>query len=149
MTYFLCCSLPLASGSVVNPGNWGRILRLYTPQNSPNPWILTRELIFELVRVRSFAAKPSRFECLFVCPTEAALADFRINAGRALDLGYEVELVDTGAPGHLGDWGAANIQPTANFSVYENNAHAYWQGASIAKPELATMSPIRVIRLLS
>ena len=120
-SYFYCCSTPLAQGSVVNPGNWGRILRMYTQQGSPNPWILTRELIYELVRVRSFPAKPSRLDCLFVCMSETDLTAFRANAGRIFDIGYEVELVDPQASNHLGDWSAANSQPTANMPAYENS----------------------------
>ena len=133
---------------MVNPGNWGRILRMYTQQGSPNPWILTRELIYELVRVRSFPAKPSRLDCLFVCMSETDLTAFRANAGRIFDIGYEVELVDPQASNHLGDWSAANSQPTANMPAYENSAHLYWQGVGITKPELATMSPVRIIRVL-
>ena len=145
--YFFCCSLPLAPGSIVNPGNWGRILRRYTQQNSPNPWILTRELVYEVVRVRNFAEKPSRFDCLFLCQTEAELAVFRANAGRIVfDLDYEVELVDPMAPSHLGDYSAANSQPTATMPDYENAAQLYWQGTQITKPELMTMSPVRILR---
>ena len=148
-TYFYCYSLPLAIGSVINAGNWGRILRTYSQQANSNAWVLIRELIFEFVRREHFPAKPSRFESLFLCTTEAGLTTFRVNTGRHLDLGYEVELVDPDAPIHLGDWGAVSVQPAANMQTYEACAQAYWQGTDVVKPELVTTSPIRIVRILS
>jgi hypothetical protein len=147
--YFYCCSVPVEVGSVVRPGNWGRIMRLYTPQSAPNAWILVRELAYELVRVRSFPQKPSRFDSLFVCTSEADLRDFRIGAGRLIDLCYEVELVDPAAPSHFGDRTLPNLQNTDDLQVFMNRAALYWQGASpIVKEELVTLSPIRITRAL-
>jgi len=146
--YFYCYSLPLEAGSVIRPGNWGRILRTYTPQSSPNPWILTRELAYELVRVRGFPHKPSRFQSIFVCLSEADLNDFRATANRRLDLAYEVELVDPQAPRHIGDWTLPNMQNTDDLSAFENRATLYWQGSTIVKQELVTLSPIRITSVL-
>lgn len=146
--YFYCYSLPLGAGSIINPGNWGRILRTYTQQTNPQAWVLIRELVYESVRREHFSFKPSRFDSLFLCTTEADLMTFRANTGRHLDIGYEVKLVDPQATSHLGDWGAANTQGNANVPAYENLAQTYWQAASITKPELVTTSPIRIIRVL-
>jgi hypothetical protein len=112
--YFYCYSLPLEVGSVIRPGNWGRILHTYTPLSSPNAWVLVRELAYELVRVRDFPKKPRRFDALFVCLSETDLSEFRINANRRLDLGYEVELVDSNARSHLGDWTLPNLHLKSN-----------------------------------
>lgn len=146
--YFYCYSLPLEVGSVIRPGNWGRILRTYTPQSSPSPWLLTRELVYEAVRIRSFPQKPSRFDSLFVCLSETDLNEFRVSTNRHLDLGYEVELVDPQAPKHLGDWTLPNMQNTDNLLVFEQRATLYWQGTNIVKQELITISPIRITRVL-
>ncbi len=150
MRYFYCYSLPLEVGSVIRPGNWGRILRTYSPQSHPNNWLLARELAYELVRVKSFPNKPSRFDCLFVCLSETELNEFRASSNRHLDLGYEVELVDPTAPSHLGDWTLANMEISDNLPVFESRASLYWQATSpIAKPEFLTQSPIRITRVLS
>jgi hypothetical protein len=146
--YFYCYSLPLEVGSVIRPGNWGRILRTYTPQSSSSPWILTRELVYELVRVRSFPKKPSRFDSIYVCFTEADLNDFKVNTNRRLDLGYEVELVNPQAPNHIGDWTLPNMQNTDDLSAFESRANLYWQGSNIVKQELITLSSIRITRVL-
>lgn len=147
-SYFYCYSLPLAAGSVINPGNWGRILRMYTQQTNAQPWVLIRELAYEGVRRQQFPAKPSRFDGLFVCETEADLKDFRMAANRRLDIGYEVELVDPSASCHRGDRTLPNLQPTDDLPTFETRAVLYWQGTSIMKPELLTLSSIRIVRQL-
>jgi len=147
-SYFYCNSLTLGVGSIIRPGNWGRILRTYAPQSSPNPWLLTRELAYELVRVLYFPQKPSRFDCIFICLSEADLNEFRTTTNRHLDLGYEVELVDPQAPNHLGDWTLPNMQNTDDLSVFEKRATLYWQGNNIVKQELITLSPVRITRVL-
>ena len=146
--YFYCYSLPLDVGSVIRPGNWGRILRTYTPQTSPNHWALTRELAYELVRIRNFPNKPSRFDCVFVCVSEADLNEFRTSTNRHLDLGYEVELVNPLAPSHLGELPATIFEITDNLPLFENRANLYWQGDNVVKQELITLSPIRITRVL-
>ena len=146
--YFYCCSLPLQVGSIILPGNWGRIIRTYTPQSCQHPWLLTRELVYELVRVKDFPRKPSRLECLFLCMNEADLNEFRTTYNRHLDLGYEVELVDPQSPNHIADWTLPNMQNSDNLTVTENRATLYWRGENIVKQELLTVSPIRIMRVL-
>jgi hypothetical protein len=105
-------------------------------------------MAYELVRVQSFPGKPSRFKCIFVCPSENDLNDFRSSTNRCIDLGYEVELVDSQLPSHHGDWSLLNMQDTDNLSVLEDRAARYWQGNNIVKPEFITLSPIRITRVL-
>lgn len=97
--YFYACSYPLEPGSIVRPGNWGRILRLesITPQSS---WVILREQVFEAVRAREFPNCPSRLEATFLCETVQAIQSFQQTAGRPYDLCYEVELVDAHRPLH-------------------------------------------------
>jgi hypothetical protein len=97
--------------------------------------------------LRHFADKPSRFEALFACLNENDLNEFRA-ANRPLDLSYEVELVDPSASSHVGDLTLANMQNTDSVPVFEQRATLYWQGTNIVKPELITVSPIRITRVL-
>ncbi|HET7832317.1 MAG TPA: DUF2441 domain-containing protein [Gallionella sp.] len=146
--YFYCYSLPLEVGSIIRPGNWGRILRTYTPQSPQNPWLLTRELAFELARIKNYPNKPSRLDCLFICLNEGDLNEFRTASNRPFDLMYEVELVNPDAPSHIGDWTIANIQSTDNISIFEDRANAYWQDNNAIKQEFLTLSPIRITRII-
>lgn len=147
--YYYCYSLPLEAGSVIKPGNWGRILKKYTPQTSPNCWLLVRELINETVRRETFPQKPSRFDAIFLCLTENDLIEFRDANNRRLDIAYEVEVMDENAPSHLGDLTLPNMVNTDDYAVFENRARLYWQGENIVKPELITTSSIRIIRSIS
>jgi hypothetical protein len=149
MSNFYCTSIPVRAGSIIEPGNWGRMLRLYAPQNTnvPAAWVLIREYVYELIRRDQFPSKPSRLHGLFVCSTEASLAEFRSGAGRPFDLSYEVELVDPQAPSHVGDWSLANFVQTDDVRTIERRAAMYWQPTEVVlKPELLTLSPIKILR---
>lgn len=68
--YYHLTMARLAPGSIIYPGNWGRLLRRYendsvTGQVFGNSWILARELKYELVRVQHYPSKPSRFDVAF------------------------------------------------------------------------------------
>ena len=146
VTYFFCCSMLLAPGSVVEPGNWGRIIKLYKPSMNANAWALARELIFERVRLQNYAEKPSRFDALFLCFTELDLQEFRSMNSRPIDISYEVKLVDPEAASHTADWSTATTEQTDDFAAVERRAHTYWQAQNIRQRELVTLSPIKVVR---
>lgn len=68
--YFHSAPLLLEPGSIIKPGNWGRILNCYRQGNNlANAWMLARELAFEAVRTAEFAALPSRLAAAFVFET--------------------------------------------------------------------------------
>ena len=147
--YFHCSPEPLAVGSVVRPGDWARILRTYNHQMFSDTWfVLAGELVYEIVRRELFPTKPSRFHCLFLCTSEAGLLDFRAASGRPRDIGYEVELVNPQAQSHLGDWTLPNVRSTDDVAAIARHASLYWRGISVANPQLATLSPIRIARRL-
>jgi hypothetical protein len=138
----------LATGSVIEPGNWGRMLRLYTPQAQPNSWLLVRELVYEGIRRAHYSAKPSRIVSTFLCLTESDIQEFRIQYNRNFDLMYEVEIIDQNAPRHIGDWTLPNMANTDTVQVFELRAHLYWQGNDAMKQEIVTPSPVRILRRL-
>ena len=146
--YFLACSYPLAPGSVVNPGNWGRIIRKYRTDGFGSPWILFREEIFEHVRQSQFPTKPSRLEGIFLCETKDHLVQFLQEAHRPLDLIYEVELIDEAAAIHRGCLMHLDISLIENMNSFSIKASAYWGGANIQKPEILTISSARIIAQL-
>ena len=147
--YFYCSPEPLDVGSVVDPGEWRRILRTYNHQIFSDAWtVLVGELVYEIVRRELFPTKPSRFHCLFLCTSEDGLLDFRAAYGRARDIGYEVELVNPQAQSHLGDWTLPNVRSTDDVAAIARHALLYWRGISVANPQLATLSPIRIARRL-
>ena len=145
--FFWCASYPLAAGSVVEAGNWGRFLKNYSQQTGGNPWVLVRELIFEDVRKRSFENAPSRLRSIFLCVSEGDINAFR-KQFRPFDLCYEVELVDPGSSLHQGSWTGANLSPTDTWETLENKAKTYWTGNPSGDVEILTQSGIRIIKRL-
>lgn len=147
MNYYYCCPLQLEPGSIVKPGNWGRMMKNYTPASS-NSWIFVRELAYEEVRKESFSEKPSRLECIFLCPSEDELRKFILQNHRIFDIAYEVELVDQTQPSHIGCLQNPTINDNDNYLHLKKKAELYWRGSDIASPEFITLSPIRIVREL-
>jgi hypothetical protein len=147
-TYFYLCSYPLGVGSIIEPGNWGRILRAYNLNDANNRWLPLREHAFEVVRLRQYPHRPSRLEASFVCETLADLGAFKQSVGRPVDLAYEVEFVQSNAPSHRGCLSTMDNPPQGQvwtIPLLEQRADAYWSGANVQRPEVATTSPLRVI----
>ena len=143
--YYYACSYPLAPGSVVEPGNWGRILMKYTA-NDPGQQLLVRELIFENTRLSAFPNKPSRLEAAFVFKTRDAVPpDFL--GSRRFDLLYEVELVDPSALSHKAGMNLVDWPSGESVEMLFERARRYWAGEEIAIPELVTLSPLRIVAL--
>lgn len=146
--YYFACSYPLAPGSIVNPGNWGRIIRQYNTGGFGNPWILFREEVFEKVRQSEFPTKPSRYESIFLCETKDTLSQFIQQAKRSLDLAYEVELIDATAPIHRGCLSNLDFAPQENMQSFTLKARSYWGGVNLQRPEIASTSSVRIIAQL-
>ena len=49
---------------------------------------------------------------------------------------------------HLDDWTLPNARSTDDVAAIARNALLYWRGISVANPQLATLSPIRIARRL-
>ena len=109
----------LSPGSVIRPGNWGRIVRLIGTQH--REW--TRECILEHIRQSEFPDLPSRFDCIFFFSSrdEAEFYKASLNAN-ALMVMYEVELTDPDVRQHEADWKGTGPYDTNEW------ARRYWRG---------------------
>jgi hypothetical protein len=146
--YYYLCSYPLREGSIVEKGNWGRIIQKNPnfQQLSKNLWInsrfsrgiifvapqdqyIIRELIFEGVRKNEFPDVPSRLECIFVCKTLDGAKRFKSETKRNLDLIYEVGPTDVNSRRLETDWSWINEQ-IMNKPIHEIEgvARNYWHG---------------------
>jgi len=142
--YYYLCSYPLREGSVVEKGNWGRII-----QNNPNFQQLSknlrinssgvifvapqnqyiiRELIFERVRKNEFPDVPSRLECIFVCKTLDGAKSFKSETKRNSNLIYEVEPTDVNSRMLETDWSWINSIINKPVHEIEEAARKYWRG---------------------
>jgi hypothetical protein len=53
-------------GSIIEPGNFGRIIKRYSAAHN----LYRREMTYEAIRQQHFPWRPSRLDCLFGFPTE-------------------------------------------------------------------------------
>jgi hypothetical protein len=155
MSFFHYSAIKLQPGSVIEPGNYGRMLRLYPqdpgPQGAGNGWKLAVELVFEQVRRDIDPALPGRLDSCFMFEKLAdAQAGLQL-LGFNFNLLYEVQLVDASAPVHRADIGLINAayrfdQPLRAFwPKVHDLARSYWGGAIATTPELLTASPLRIV----
>lgn len=148
-TYFHSAPMLLDNGSIVQPGNWGRILNSYT-QNQGNAWMLAREFIFESVRASEFPALPGRLSSAFVFESLEHANQYRNNFS-PWGMLYEVELVEPSALLHRGGFNLVTFPPpvTEFVPVTAQFARSYWRGENIEVVELLTKSPLRIKGIVS
>lgn len=148
--FFHLSPILLESGSVIKPGNFGRVIDTYRPNNL-GP-LAVRELIFEIARLKNFPQKPSRFNSIFLFPTlqhaKTQLIRFDISS-----LIYEVELTETDANSFHGNMGLVHEgfpnEHMAAIPYLYNLAAQYWVGLTAIQPEseFLSSSPIRILHL--
>ena len=145
-------NLRLGPGSVIEPGNWGRLLKRYVPGNPGfgNPWTLSRELVFDHLRPQG---KPSRLAACFAFPTKEDAEKYRLSNDRNFQqVLHEVEFVDPTAPQHLGGLSFLDLNDgTVFLDPIRTAAVNYWSDApgNLEKGhELVTTSGLRVLRSL-
>jgi len=142
-------------GSVVLPGNYGRIINLLGKDHP----LWNRERTLEQVRKQRYSAKPSRLTSTFSC-VDIDVARFYMNVpalqGKAAlySVLYEVEKVDVDAVEHHADFNV--VQPLAGRpETMSEIATKYWEASlwvtiaerpAIRCEELVTPSPLRIIR---
>ena len=138
----------LGNGSVIRPGNWGRIVR-FVGSGHPE-W--TREQKMEQIRQAEFPSLPSRWDCIFYFEDliEAKFYQTSLGANCILLL-YEVEIVDPSAPKHVADWKGTGPYDSDEW------ARRYWRGdvmpgrgpapIPLCREALA-MTPLRIVREL-
>lgn len=140
----------LRVGSIVEPGNWGRVIRLTGTRHGS----FALEALFELTRVEVRPSAPSRFDAIFLSPSDRHAHHFQQSQARALDLIYEVRLVDVSATVFLADYDRWNEaaravqQPGPPGLLQQACANAYWAGVTDATSftaEVLTTSAVEIV----
>jgi hypothetical protein len=146
-SYFHFAPILLAPGSIIQPGNFGRIIRIHGVAHN----LYRREMAYEAVRQQYFSSRPSRLDCLFCFPTmeEAELCRSHIK-GYAESILYEVE--STESDPHIADMNNG----LQNFALpaFDNNVIAYyWRGwqrsadpQAVILREVLLRSPVAILR---
>jgi hypothetical protein len=154
MNLFHFAPLALDAGSVIQPGNWGRLLKRYgVPEGTApwgNPWLLARELIFETVREKAAPALPSRMGACFALPDMPAADAYRAeNDPGFKQVLHQVELLDPTAPTHSGALALLRLHVGSPFlDTTRSSAIQYWRGEGDGFREIVTASALRVVACL-
>jgi Protein of unknown function (DUF2441) len=146
----------LHPGTVIEPGNFGRLIREAHEGIPFNGRVvvsgmLCREMLFELTRVQHYPQLPSRLACVFVIPTwEDALAYGKNNNADGRQILHEVSLVNSNASTHTAWISHCTMQSGGSFlNQMEPKGHAYWLG-QLGNPsdgrELLVAGAVRVLR---
>lgn len=148
--FFHVCPIMLSVGSVIAPGNFGRVIEQYR-RDTLNV-MAHRELCFEIIRLRHFPARPSRMTCVFMFASKAAALQ-HVQRFCPTSMIYEVEQAEQDAPapfhGDMGIFSTDLPDPSFPILVYSMGLAAqYWIGRTDAPDddsEFLSESPIRVI----
>lgn len=145
MDYFHVAPTILGMGSIIMPGNWGRVIRLYNWEGSS---LITtyRELALEQARMMIAPKAPSRLGCVYACETiEGALKYRATNALTSLI--YRVQKVDAASPVFRTSWaliGSSPVEGASPLPVLGENIQRYWIGNPDNDVEVLIGGPVRV-----
>lgn len=145
MSYYWLASYDFEPGTIINPGNWGRILKKYDFTGNGSNSKISREFIFESVRLRDYSHLPSRLECIFLLDDLQKAKEFQRE--RVMDIIYEVSVLDETADIFEADMGLTNF-PINSLSVegWILLAESYWSGMMPqGLKELLVLSKIQIV----
>lgn len=131
----------LGKGSIVYPGNWGRIKNKAFAA-SPN---ILKELIYENVRLRLYPAYPSRLNSIFVCPSLEEIIKYQKITSKVTEVIHKVKLVNVEANKTMTDWNKFTLAQNDSYELAEQRAREYWEGKNIANPEILIESAIEIM----
>lgn len=148
MPFYHLNSTLLDVGSVIMPGNWGRIIRRIGPNHGR--WVI--ETAMEELRQREFPNRPSRLTSAFVLDSLDEANFYRdVDQSRSIMCLYRVEFVDPQATSFTTDW--RNVLPDHQLNM--DWARRYWNGEMLplhqsgrACREVLTGSALRVMEVV-
>jgi hypothetical protein len=149
-TYFHCSPITLSPGSIIHPGNWGRVLHLYETNNPTQVQLnAIREALLELSRQAIAPNKPKRIESVFTLLNLGDAIAFR-NKHQRTSVIHEVVPVVENPNTHLGDYEIA-ITPFQGqyFQQMFDFPRAYWTTTQPQFPEMLFDCEVRVVSVPS
>lgn len=137
----------LAPGSIILPGNMGRIMKLYKPNSDR----LLQEEIYERARQKLQPEAPSRLSCTFVCPTVSDAEAFHKTESVKLNQWYFVEPIDPPKEVFVADfrnWAQPKpLMRPFNDVNFASVCNDYWTGGASSHRELLYGGALKVVGL--
>lgn len=125
--FFHIAPTMLSPGSIILPGNWGRVFKTHTVDKI-NPHIFIRESTFELIRSLEFCDKPSRLDALFAFDDIECARKFINEAGRQSEIIYRISVETDGVPMHRGSLHMGYDNTCGFYDHALEKAREYWRG---------------------
>ena len=104
----------MSPGSIIEPGNWGRVLNLYETNNGQINLTVVNEALLEWARRLLAPTKPSRLASVFTLPTLQEAIVFRDRHQRHSII-HEVEPLTDNPDRHDGDYELAMTPYRARY----------------------------------
>ncbi|OJZ70119.1 hypothetical protein B375_0209370 [Xylella fastidiosa 6c] len=139
-TYFHCSPILLGAGSIIEPGNWGRMLSSYTKMD----FKLWRESFLEYVRQQISPDKPSRLHAVFLLESLQDAITYRdIYASGTLvyEVTADLEVHRT----HRGCYNFDFVTGVDPLEHFRQIAEAYWTTEPISQVEIVTEGAVHVV----
>lgn len=133
----------LGEGSIIMPGNWGRMLMWHATLSE----VQFREHVFELVRLQHFADKPSRLSCVFAVETADEAARYQ-SAHQPNGLIYEVCADEGNFSKHRGHYNFSMGTERTPIQRFQELAKRYWSEEPTECIEVVIPAPVRIMRCL-
>lgn len=130
----------LSPGSVILPGNWGRILRVYSQAND----VLFREYVLEETRKSKFPEKPSRLNAVFLLETFEEALWYKNNLA-STNLVYEVDAETEGIVIHRGDYTRVGPVNQPILDAVPRYAEEYWSRVPTERIEVVFPNAVTVV----
>lgn len=143
MPYFHCAPIRLGAGSIIEPGNWGRIKRQFEQLPTTN----YREIALEFGRLALNPEAPSRLDCVFCCESRDDAEQY-VAAHSTWSVIHEVEPLDRATPVFRTSWDyIGNINPNVPtpFDQIERDIRSYWAGDPQQNVEVLIGGAMRVL----
>lgn len=146
MPLYHCAPIPLENGSIIQPGNWGRVLKTYVSGRGDLA-IAFRERVLEDVRLAHFPHKPSRLSSIFLIPELNDMLEYW-GHNNPTAIVYEVELVTRDCRTHSAPWlFDFNDDRQFYFDGTAEMARLYWGDHPVEpRREIVGESSIRVVK---
>jgi hypothetical protein len=147
LPWYYTISAMLGEGSIIEPGNWGRMLRMKQEWGAEDRDKWSCEMTYDEARKLFAPNAVSRLNALFACPTRADAEAFV--QLRKTDLIYEVEPTKEVETATVLNWSLFKFPRGPNqVSQWMGDAQIYWTTIPTGSRELLCDIPVRVIKRL-
>ncbi len=151
MSLFHCAPIKLGVGSIIEPGNWGRLHTFHdwSPESVERGF---GELALEYARQKFQPNAPSRLNCVFCLEDEIAARNYVEQHAKQSVLHQVIPVEEDGqSPAQFRTkysliW-ALQREAMSPLKALELNIQRYWQGNPDTDVEVLIGGPVRVVRV--